>query len=32
MTKIVCEFDAKDEEEYYACNLWGNIYTEVKLD
>ena len=28
MTKIVCEFDAKDEEEYYA---WGNVYPEGEL-
>jgi hypothetical protein len=32
MTKIVCEFDAKGEEEYYAWNLWGDIYTEGELN
>jgi hypothetical protein len=34
MKKIVCEFDAKEEEEYYAVNLWRErIYgrgTELK--
>lgn len=34
--KIVCEFDAKDEEEYYAWDLWGeHIYgreTELRTE
>jgi hypothetical protein len=31
MTKIMCEFDAKDEEEYYVWNVWGNVYKEGEL-